>query len=55
MTGMVGSWAWERWMLKLQTEMGLESKLDGVAAAMEEGARMGAAWRYLSGWARKPL
>ncbi|KAF1808981.1 hypothetical protein P152DRAFT_404366 [Eremomyces bilateralis CBS 781.70] len=56
-TGLVGAWAWEQWMLKLHTEMGREGEqlLEGVAAALEEGARMGGSWRYLSGWARKDL
>jgi SAM-dependent methyltransferase len=56
-SGLVGSWAWERWMLKLHTEMGKDADrlLEGVPAAMEEGARTGASWRYLSGWARKPM
>jgi len=56
-TGMVGSWAWERWMQKLQNEMGNDGKqwLELVAGVMEEGAKTGASWRYLSGWARKPL
>jgi SAM-dependent methyltransferase len=56
-TGMVGSWAWERWMVKLQREMGRDETalLDGVVSAMEEGAKTGAAWRYLSGWAQKPF
>jgi len=55
-TGLIGAWSWERWMLKLHTEMGKEEErcLDGVTAALEEGAQVGAAWRYLSGWARKP-
>jgi len=55
-TGLIGAWLWERWMLKLHTEMGKEEErcLDGVTAALEEGAQIGAAWRYLSGWARKP-
>jgi hypothetical protein len=54
--GMVGAWAWERWLLKLQKEMGVEEDrlLQGVPAVMEEGARVGGGWRYLSGWARKP-
>jgi SAM-dependent methyltransferase len=54
--GMVGAWAWERWLLKLQKEMGMEEGrlLAGVAGVMEEGARVGGGWRYLSGWARKP-
>jgi hypothetical protein len=56
-TGLVGSWAWERWMLKLHKEMGREGDrlLEGVPAALEEGSRTGASWRYLSGWARKPM
>ncbi|KAL8825888.1 MAG: hypothetical protein Q9191_004141, partial [Dirinaria sp. TL-2023a] len=29
MSGLVGSWAWEQWMLRLQTEMGKENALDG--------------------------
>jgi len=56
-SGMVGSWIWERWMLKLHKEMGRDGDrlLEGVPAAMEEGGRTGASWRYLSGWARKPM
>ncbi|MCJ1414835.1 hypothetical protein MMC32_001164 [Xylographa parallela] len=53
-SGLVGGWAWERWMLKLQVEMGKERVLEGVAAAFEEGKSTGAGWRCLSGWARKP-
>lgn len=56
MSGLVGGWAWEQWMVRLQTEMGKEEDrmLDGVAAVMEEGKGTGAGWRCLSGWARKP-
>ena len=54
-TGLVGSSAWEQWMLKLHMEMGKENALDGVAAVLEEGKSTGAGWRCLSGWARKPL
>ena len=54
-TGLVGSSAWEQWMLKLHMEMGKENALDGVAAALEEGKSTRAGWRCLSGWARKPL
>ncbi|KAF3001782.1 hypothetical protein E8E13_001416 [Curvularia kusanoi] len=55
LTGLVGSWAWERWMLRLQTEMGKEEErlLEGVVQVLEEGAREGSAWRSLTGWARK--
>lgn len=55
MTGVVGSWAWERWMLRLQMEMGKEDErlLEGVVQVLEEGAKEGSAWRSLTGWARK--
>ena len=52
--GLLGSWAWEQWMLKLQMEMGKEQLLEGVGAVLEEGKFTGAGWRCLSGWARKP-
>ena len=54
---LVGSLAWEKWMLKLQREMGKEETrlLEGVSAVVQEGREVGAAWRCLSGWARKPL
>lgn len=55
MAGLVGSWAWEQWMIKLQTEMGKERLLEGVAEVLEEGKWTGAGWRCLSGWARKPI
>ncbi|KAI4239975.1 MAG: hypothetical protein L6R40_005407 [Gallowayella cf. fulva] len=53
-TGLVGGWAWEQWMLKLQVEMGKEHLLEGMAGVMEEGKLTGAGWRCLNGWARKP-
>ncbi|KAL8961941.1 MAG: hypothetical protein Q9193_001582 [Seirophora villosa] len=54
-TGLVGGWAWEQWMLKLQMEMGKENLLDGIGGVMEEGKSTGAGWRCLNGWARKPV
>ncbi|KAL8926896.1 MAG: hypothetical protein Q9208_002705 [Pyrenodesmia sp. 3 TL-2023] len=54
-TGLVGGWAWEQWMLKLQIEMGKEKLLEGIAGVMEEGKSTGAGWRCLNGWARKPV
>lgn len=55
-TGLLGSWMWEQWMLKLQTEMGIEDEklLKGVAGVLEESRNCEAGWRCLSGWARKP-
>ncbi|KAI9825284.1 MAG: hypothetical protein M1832_001318 [Thelocarpon impressellum] len=57
LTGLVGSLAWERWMLKLQMESGKaqDSLLEGVAGVIQEGSERGAAWRCLLGWARRPL
>lgn len=55
MAGLVGSWAWEQWMVKLQVEMGRERLLEGVGEVLEEGKWTGAGWRCLSGWARKPV
>ncbi|MCJ1231230.1 hypothetical protein MMC12_007907 [Toensbergia leucococca] len=54
-SGLVGSWAWEQWMVKLKMEMGRDGVLEGVGAVMEEGRFTGAGWRCLSGWARKPM
>lgn len=56
-TGLVGSWAWEKWMLKLEMESGRSDGaiLEGVYNIIEEGRRCGAGWRNLNGWARKPL
>ncbi|KAK4691087.1 hypothetical protein P7C71_g5841, partial [Lecanoromycetidae sp. Uapishka_2] len=55
MAGLVGSWAWEQWMVRLQTEMGKETLLEGVGKVLEEGKNTGAGWRCLTGWARKPV
>ena len=55
MSGLVGSWAWEQWMVRLETEMGKRVLLEGVGIVLEEGKRTGAGWRCLSGWARKPV
>jgi SAM-dependent methyltransferase len=54
-TGIVGSWYWEKWMLRLQLEMGKEEDklLDGVVQVLEEGVKEGSGWRYLTGYARK--
>lgn len=56
-TGLLGSWAWEKWMLKLEMESGKEEKalLDGVYRVFEEGRKCGAGWRTLNGWAKKAM
>lgn len=60
-TGLVGSVAWEQWVLKFQEETGKteDQLLDGVAQALDEaraandGSADGAAWRMLVGCATK--
>ncbi|KAK7952216.1 uncharacterized protein PG986_007944 [Apiospora aurea] len=68
LTGLAGSWAWERWLLRCEMEKVvcegrlLETAeireagqcLDGVHAVIEEGRQRGAAWRILNGYAMKP-
>ena len=55
-SGLVGSWLWEQWLLKLQMEMGKETGLvEGVGAVIEEAKGMGAGLRCMSGWARKAI
>jgi SAM-dependent methyltransferase len=55
LTGIVGSFAWERWLLRLQMEMGKDEAklLEGVVQMLEEGAQSNSAWRTLTGYARK--
>ncbi|KAI1770899.1 hypothetical protein F4818DRAFT_431426 [Hypoxylon cercidicola] len=75
-TGLAGSWAWERWLLRCEMEkvasegrlgnfLEMEAEapenmreagkcLDGVHEVIEEGRRCGAAFRALTGYARKP-
>lgn len=56
MTGLLGGWIWEQWLLKLQRETGREGKklLEGTGAVFDEGRKNGAGWTCLSGWAMKP-
>ncbi|KAL1984393.1 hypothetical protein VTN96DRAFT_9172 [Rasamsonia emersonii] len=56
MTGLLGGWMWEQWMLKLQMEMGRERKklLEGVGSIFDEGRKNGSGWTCLCGWAMKP-
>ncbi|KAI0140137.1 hypothetical protein F4776DRAFT_615666 [Hypoxylon sp. NC0597] len=74
--GLAGGWAWERWLLRCETEkvasegrlgffeMEAEGKemrekadkcLDGVHEVIEEGRKVGAGFRVLNGYARKPV
>ncbi|KAL2216431.1 hypothetical protein M432DRAFT_621009 [Thermoascus aurantiacus ATCC 26904] len=55
MTGLLGGWMWEQWLLKLQREMGRErgGLLEGVGSVFDEGRKNGAGWTCLCGWATK--
>ncbi|KAJ9210614.1 hypothetical protein DTO166G4_7757 [Paecilomyces variotii] len=56
MTGLLGGWMWEKWLLKLQMEMGRgrERALEGIGSVFDEGRKNGAGWTCLCGWAMKP-
>ena len=56
LTGLLGGWLWEQWLLKFQMEMGREQErlLEGISGVFDEGCRTGAGWRCLNGWAMKP-
>lgn len=55
-TGLVGGWIWEQWLLKLQMETGCprEKLLEGIGSVFDEGRKCRAGWTCLSGWAMKP-
>ncbi|KAJ5900114.1 hypothetical protein N7495_004858 [Penicillium taxi] len=55
-TGLLGGWMWEQWLVKFRMEMGLDQSkwLEGVGAMFDEGRKNGAGWTCLSGWAMKP-
>lgn len=56
-TGLLGGWIWEQWLLKLQVEMGRGDTrlLEGIGSVFDEGRKNGSGWTCLSGWAMKPL
>lgn len=56
MTGLLGGWMWEQWMLKLQMEMGRErgTLLKGIGSVFDEGRKNCSGWTCLCGWAMKP-
>ncbi|RPB27653.1 hypothetical protein L211DRAFT_779448 [Terfezia boudieri ATCC MYA-4762] len=57
-TGLIGSWVWERWMLKTSAEVEEGSEwnlsLDTIGSVLDEGRDMKSGWRAMMGWARKP-
>ncbi|GAM44049.1 hypothetical protein TCE0_060r19360 [Talaromyces pinophilus] len=56
MTGLLGGWMWEQWLLKTQMEMGREENelLKDIGGVFDEGRKLNAGWTCLSGWAMKP-
>ncbi|KAL3473357.1 cytochrome P450-domain-containing protein [Aspergillus californicus] len=56
-TGLLGGWVWEQWLLKLQLEMGRDKSklLEGIGSVFDEGRKNGSGWTCLSGWAMKPF
>jgi hypothetical protein len=55
-TGVLGGWMWEQWLVQLRMEMGRDRPklLEGIGAMFDEGRKNGAGWTCLSGWAMKP-
>lgn len=56
-TGLLGGWMWEQWLVRLRMEMGRERAklLEGLGALFDEGRKNGAGWTCLTGWAMKPM
>ncbi|KAI6716726.1 hypothetical protein JHW43_000678 [Diplocarpon mali] len=52
--GLVGGWAWEKWLHRCAVQTGAKGRVAGVAEVLEEGRACGAGWRTVSGWGRKP-
>jgi SAM-dependent methyltransferase len=53
--GIVGGWAWEKWLVRCQVQTQKGEVVEGVQDVVEEGRACGAGWRTVNGWARKPL
>lgn len=58
-SGLLGSWIWEKWMLKTNAEARhlseWELAMNQIGGVLEEGKERGSGWRCMVGWARKPL
>lgn len=54
-SGLVGSWLWDRWLLRCELARGAcEKTFEGIQNIISESSKRGAGWRYMTGWARKP-
>lgn len=58
-TGLLGSYLWEKWMLTISAEMEKGSDwgptLDTIGSVLDEGKDLKSGWRTMVGWAKKPL
>ncbi|KAF3933975.1 hypothetical protein ABW19_dt0208515 [Dactylella cylindrospora] len=58
LTGILGTWRWEEWMVKVDGEREnpawKKGLVNGITSAVDEGREMGSGWRCLVGWTRKP-
>ncbi|KAK6348441.1 hypothetical protein TWF718_006235 [Orbilia javanica] len=58
LTGIVGTWRWEEWMVKIDGEREnpawKKGLVNGITATLEESRENGSGLRCLVGWTRKP-
>ncbi|KAK6501784.1 hypothetical protein TWF481_009609 [Arthrobotrys musiformis] len=58
LTGIVGTWRWEEWMVKVDGEREnpawKKGLVNGITNTLEEGRENGSGFRTLVGWTRKP-
>lgn len=58
LSGIVGTWRWEEWMVKVDGEREnpawKKGLVNGITATLEEGRENGSGFRSLVGWTRKP-
>ncbi|KAK6333993.1 hypothetical protein TWF696_002504 [Orbilia brochopaga] len=59
LTGIVGTWRWEEWMVKVDGESEnpawKKGLVNGITEALDEGRENGSGFRCLVGWTRKPV
>ncbi|KAK6519552.1 hypothetical protein TWF281_003378 [Arthrobotrys megalospora] len=58
LSGIVGTWRWEEWMVKVDGEREnpawKKGLVNGITTTLEEGRENGSGFRCLVGWTRKP-
>ncbi|KAF3924911.1 hypothetical protein ABW21_db0207330 [Orbilia brochopaga] len=59
LTGIVGTWRWEEWMVKVDGESEnpawKKGRVNGITEALDEGRENESGFRCLTGWTRKPI